>query len=163
MTAFDYALLVVLALSAAVGMWRGLVSEIMSLVAWITALFLAWRYAKMAARLFTTLIEEEIWRNVAGFVLIFLVVVILAAVVRWLMRELLRVAGLRPTDRFFGALFGLVRGFAIAFVAVLLGGLIGVGEEPWWANARFSRPLETAVIAAKPWLPEMVAKNIRYR
>ena len=163
MTVFDYALLIVLALSAAVGMWRGLVSEIMALVAWITAVFMAWRYASTAARLFTTLIEEEIWRDAAGFLLVFCAVLILAALLRWMLRELLKVAGLRPTDRFFGALFGLVRGFAIAFVAVLLGGLIGVAEEPWWANARFSRPLETAVIAAKPWLPEVVAENIRYR
>jgi membrane protein required for colicin V production len=33
----------------------------------------------------------------------------------------------------------------------------------WWREAMLAHPLETAVIAAKPWLPAEVAKRIRYR
>ena len=79
------------------------------------------------------------------------------------LRELLRAAGLGATDRFFGALFGIARGLAVAFVVVLIGGLAGVSKEPWWRDALFSAPLESAVIAAKPWLPAEVADKIRFR
>ena len=58
MTVFDYVLLAVLVLSAAVGMWRGLVSEVMALVAWMLALFLAWQYADEAAALLDGVIVE---------------------------------------------------------------------------------------------------------
>ena len=61
------------------------------------------------------------------------------------------------------ALFGIVRGFAFAFVVVLIGGLAGVSREPWWTQALFSPPMESAVIAAKPWLPAEVADKIRFR
>ena len=64
---------------------------------------------------------------------------------------------------FFGALFGIARGLAVAFVVVLIGGLAGVSKEPWWRDALFSAPLESAVIAAKPWLPAEVADKIRFR
>src|SRR5690606_2983633 len=132
-------------------------SEVMALLAWVLALFLAWRYADMAAPLFAGWIAEPVWRHVAGFAALFVVVLLVAAVVRFLLRELLRAIGLGPADRLFGAFFGLMRGLAIALVIVLLGGLVGISQEPWWSNALFAPPLETAVIAAKPWLPDAVA------
>ena len=90
---------------------------------------------------------------VAGGALVVVGVLILAALLRYLLRELLRAAGLGATDRFFGALFGIARGLAVAFVVVLIGGLAGVAKEPWWRDALFSAPLESAVIAAKPGIP----------
>jgi membrane protein required for colicin V production len=35
-------------------------------------------------------------------------------------------------------------------------------KEKWWSEAYFSAPLETAVLASKPWLPSDVAKRIRF-
>ena len=163
MTVFDYVFLGVLAFSAAIGMWRGLVSEVMALVAWLAALIAAWRYSETAAEVFTGLIVEPLWRQVAGGALVVVGVLLLAALVRYLLRQLLRAAGLGATDRFFGALFGLARGLAVALVVVLIGGLAGVSREPWWTKAMFSAPLEAAVIAAKPWLPDVVAEKIRFR
>lgn len=163
MTVFDYVLLGILALSAAVGMWRGLVSEILALVAWIAALGASWMYASQVAELLVDVISEPAWRQVAGFALIFVGVLLLAAVVRFLLRELLRVAGLGPADRMFGTVFGIARGLAIAFVLVLVGGMLGMAKEAWWANSLFAPPLETAVIAAKPWLPDAVVERIRFR
>lgn len=163
MTWFDYLLLGVLALSAAVGLWRGLVSEVLSILAWVCALFAAWRYSGEAAGLLAGMVTEPVWRQVAAFALIFVGVLLLAALLRFLLRELLKAVGLGAADRLFGALFGLVRGFAIAFAAVLIGGLVGLAREPWWANAMFAGPMETAVISAKPWLPDAVADRIRFR
>lgn len=109
------------------------------------------------------MIVEPMWRQVAGGALVVVGVLILAALLRYLLRELLRAAGLGATDRFFGALFGIARGLAVAFVVVLIGGLAGVSKEPWWRDALFAAPLESAVIAAKPWLPAEVADKIRFR
>jgi membrane protein required for colicin V production len=100
---------------------------------------------------------------VAAFALVVVAVLLFVSLLRFLLREMLKAVGLRATDRFFGAIFGIARGLAIAFVAVLLGGLAGMAREPWWANALFAPPLETAVIAAKPWLPEVVASRIHFR
>lgn len=163
MTVFDYVFLGLLAFSALIGMWRGLVSEVMAVLAWVAALFAAWRYNEEAAGVFAGMIVEPMWRQVAGGALVVVGVLILAALLRYLLRELLRAAGLGATDRFFGALFGIARGLAVAFVVVLIGGLAGVSKEPWWRDALFAAPLESAVIAAKPWLPVEVADKIRFR
>lgn len=163
MTVFDYAVLGVLTLSAVVGMWRGLVSEIIALLAWVAALFAAWRYASQLAPLLAGAVSDPAWRHVAAFALIFVAVLIVAALLRFLLRELLKAVGLGTADRLFGAMFGLARGLALALAVVMVGGLIGISREPWWSNALFAPPLETAVIAAKPWLPDVVATKIRFR
>lgn len=163
MTVFDYVFLAVLAFSAVIGMWRGLVSEVMAVAAWALALLAAWRYHAQASELFVGVLDELVWRQLAGGAVVVLGVLVLTALVRYLLRQLLQAAGLGPTDRFFGALFGIARGLLVAFVVVLLGGLAGVSREPWWTQALFSAPIESAVLASRPWLPEAVAEKIRFR
>jgi hypothetical protein len=51
MTWFDYAVLVVLAVSALIGIWRGLVREIFALGGWIAAFLAAMLFADEAAAL----------------------------------------------------------------------------------------------------------------
>ena len=41
MTAFDYAVLAVIAASALLGLWRGVVGEVLALAAWVVAFFVA--------------------------------------------------------------------------------------------------------------------------
>lgn len=163
MTVFDYVLLAIVVLSALVGLWRGLVSEVVALLAWVVALGAAWLYASEVAVMLEAYVVEPAWRQVAGFALIFVGVLLLAAVLRFLLRELLRAAGLGPADRMFGTFFGIARGLAIGFVLVLVGGMLGMAKEPWWENSLFAPPLETAVVASKPWLPDVVSERIRFR
>lgn len=163
MTVFDFIILGLLVVSAAVGAWRGLVSEVIALVAWIVALVAAWLYVGEVALMLDGHIDDPLWRHVAGFALIFVGILLLASALRFLIREMLRMLGLGPVDRLFGSFFGIARGIAIAMVLVLLGGLAGMASEPWWRDALLSPPLESAVIAVKPWLPEAVAERIRFR
>ena len=104
MTVFDYVFLAILGLSALVGLWRGLISEVMAVIAWVVALFAAWRYNEQAAEVFVGLIAEPLWRQLAGAALVVVGVLILAGLIRYLLRQLLQAAGLGATDRFFGAL-----------------------------------------------------------
>jgi len=45
---------------------------------------------------------------------------------------------------------------------VAVGGMTSLPSEKWWSEAYFSAPLETAVLASKPWLPSEVTKRIRF-
>lgn len=164
MTVFDYAFLAILSLSAAVGLWRGLMSEVLALAAWVLAILAAWRFAGIAEQMLAGAIADPTWRMAAAYALVVIVVLLLVAVLRYLLRQLLRAAGLGATDRVFGVLFGVLRGLAIACVVVLLGGLVpDVSRQPWWENAVFAPPLESVVIEAKPWLPDVVADKISFR
>ena len=165
MTIFDYAFLSILGLSATLGLWRGLVSEILGLAALVLALIVASRYVDVAALQFENTITDPRARVAAAFALILFAVLLLVSLVKLFLRRLLRAVGLGATDRFFGAVFGFVRGLVIALVVVWIGGLVGMSRESWWKQALFAPPLEQAVNRVELWLPDVgsIAEGIRFR
>lgn len=163
MTLFDYLVLGIIGVSLLLGLWRGVVSEMLALAAWVLAFFAARMGADTVAGWMKHSINDPMIRQGAAIVAIVVVVLLLVALVRFLLRELLKAIGLGVTDRMLGAVFGVLRGVAIALALVLVGGLTTLPRQVWWQDAMLAPPLETAVIASKPWLPADVAKRIRYR
>jgi membrane protein required for colicin V production len=162
-TVFDYVVLGVVALSLLVGVWRGVVSEILALVAWVLAFFAARTWAVPVGDMVAEGLVEPVWRQAAGFMVIFVAILIVLALARWIASLLLKAVGLAPLDRVLGAVFGVARGILVVWVGVLLAGLSALPQQQWWRHAVLAPPLETAVLAAKPWLPPDLAKRIRYR
>lgn len=163
MTPFDYFVLAVMAVSLLVGVTRGVVSEMLALMAWVAAFIAARMWAVSTGDLILAELPDPLWRQVAGFVLMFVAVLILFAMLRWVTSLLLKAAGLRPLDRVLGATFGVARGVLAMLVMVLLAGLTPLPQQKWWRQAMFAPPLETGVLAVKPWLPPELAKRIHYR
>ena len=163
MTVFDYAFLGLLAVMAILGFWRGLISEVLAIAGWILAFIVARMFAGEAAVLFVDWLSEPAFAYLAAFVLLFMVVLIAVAIVRYVLRALIRAVGLGFIDRGFGAIFGMVKAVVIACLLVALGGAGGLSRAPWWEAAMFSPLLETAVLAAKPWMPEMVAQRVSFQ
>jgi membrane protein required for colicin V production len=163
LTVFDYFVIGVVALSLLIGIWRGVVSEILALVAWIVAFFAARTWSGQTGELLASGLTDPAWRHVAGFVAVFVAVLILFTLARWVLSLLLSAVGLAPLDRLLGAVFGVARGVLVAWVAVMLAGLTALPQQQWWRQALLAPPFETAVLAAKPWLPADLAKRIRYR
>ncbi len=162
MTGFDYAVLTVLGLSLLLALMRGLVRELVSLAGWMAAVALS--------MLFTQTIADMLPRSLGPFLAsliaflgIFIAVWILSGFVGLLLSKLVSAAGLGWADRLFGALLGLVRGVLIVLVVVMLAGLTPLPREPFWRNATLSAPIETALVALKPWLPDALTQHIRYR
>ena len=164
MTAFDYVVVAIVAASVLLGVWRGVVGEVIALIAWVLAFLAAkWWGEVVAQRLLAGVIADPALRIVAAWVAVFVVVLLLMALLRLAVRGLLKALGLSPTDRLLGVIFGLARGLLIVLVLVAVGGMLSLAKEKWWSDAYFSAPLETAVLAGKPWLPPDVAKRIRFR
>ena len=161
MTVFDYVVLFVVAVSLIIGMWRGVVGEIIALVAWVLAFFAARWWGSLVAEGFTSIADPAL-RLVAGWVTIFVAVLVVMALLRLAVRSLLKALGMTLTDRLLGIIFGAARGLVIVLVLVAVGGMTSLPKEKWWSEAYFSAPLETAVLASKPWLPSEVTKRIRF-
>lgn len=163
MTVFDYAVLGIVAASLLLGLWRGVVSEILALAAWVAAFVVARMFAADVAQVFGKLLPDATLRYVAGFVTVCLAVLVVFSIGRLVARLLMKAVGLGWADRTLGAVFGIGRGVVVALLLVLIGGLTPLPKEAWWRDATLAPPLETAIIAAKPWLPADLAKRIRYR
>ncbi len=163
MTAFDYAALTVISASALLGLWRGVVSEILALAAWIVAFLVARVVAAEVANWLTGQIADPGLRLAAAYVLVFVGVLLVFAIARMLISLMLKAVGLGLLDRLLGVAFGVLRGILVVLVLVLVAGMTPLPKADWWRDAVLAPPLETVVIAVKPWLPADAAKRIRYR
>ena len=93
---------------------------------------------------------------------IFVGVLVTMSLLSMVVRSMVKALGLSMSDRILGMIFGLVRGVLVCMVLVGLGGMTSAPTQPWWQNAMLSAPLETIVLATKSWLPDDLAKRIRF-
>lgn len=162
MTAFDFALLLVVALSMVISVIRGLVREVLSLASWIGAFFVAKYGAVVVASWLPGWVSHPGARLAVGFVLVMVAAVLLFSLVSMQIAKVVKITGLQGTDRALGALFGLARGIVIALTAVLLAGMTPLPKTRSWQEAMLSAPLEAAAGAVQPWLPPEIRSRIRY-
>jgi membrane protein required for colicin V production len=162
MTWFDFGVLIVLVVSVVVSLLHGLVREMVSLGGWVGGFILAMFFGgKVAALLPQSL--SPLLGALIGFLLVFAGVLTIAWIAGLALSSAVQKAGLGPTDRALGVVFGLVRGLIIVLVVVLLAGLTPLPREPFWRDAALSRPFETAALALRPYLPEGLVPRLRYR
>lgn len=162
MTSFDYAFLILLALSALVGIWRGLIHEVIAVVGYVLAFFVARTFSPALAAYLKQLSNSPMLQWGVSFAILFIGTLLVLGVIRYALRGVIRAAGLGGLDRILGAGFGLIRGVLIAVVIVILAGMTVIPREDWWRDSVFAPPLETAVIALKPMLPEGLAKRLHF-
>jgi membrane protein required for colicin V production len=161
-TIVDIIVLAILGISVAFGAWRGLVREVLALVAWVAAFLIANLLAPDAAKLLPRAMANEELRLLVSFVVVFIAALVGLSVLAILASKLVRIIGLGPSDRVVGGIFGLVRGLLVVMILVLLAGLTTVPRQPMWRNAILSAPLEAFAGYIKAWLPSDLSKRIRY-
>ena len=113
----DWSLVAVLALSIAVGLWRGLVFELLSLVGWVAAYVAAQVFAATVAPMLPIGTPGGALNQGAAFALVFVAALIVWALASRLLRLLIHATPLQLIDRVLGGGFGLLRG-AVLLLAV---------------------------------------------
>jgi membrane protein required for colicin V production len=162
MTWLDYAVLGVMAVSTAWGIWRGLVREVISLTGWIIAFLVANLLAgPLGERLPESLATPEL-RVLIAFVGIFILMLAVTTLAGLLLSKILKAVGLGGLDRTLGGVFGLARGLLIVLAFALLAGLTSLPRHAVWTQSASRNLLEQSAIALKPWLPPAFAERLRY-
>lgn len=162
MTLIDHVVLAILGFSVLLGVIRGLVREVLALVAWVAAFVVAWLFGADMAAVMPAEIQGEDLRRLAGFATLFFLVLLAMSLISVAVSQLVKSAGLSFEDRMLGALFGLARGAAVVIVLVLLAGATPLPQQPVWREAAFRQMLEFAALAARGWLPDALSQRIRY-
>ncbi len=108
----DWTIIIIIGLSILVSLWRGFMREVVSLVSWITAIFIAIRFYSYLATYFTN-IENDYVRNGVAIAVLFIGTLIVGGIINFLLGQLVDKTGLSGTDRVLGACFGFLRGILI--------------------------------------------------
>ncbi|MFD2180197.1 CvpA family protein [Veronia pacifica] len=113
----DYIILGVIGFSALISIVRGFVKEILSLIIWFGAFFVASKFYLQLAAYFTEF-KDEMLRNGLAIAALFVSTLIIGALLNFVIGQLVEKTGLSGTDRLLGVVFGGVRGVLV--VAALL-------------------------------------------
>jgi len=162
MTLFDYAILIILGVSILLSIMRGFMREVMALLAWVVAFWVASLFTDQVAPTLPAAIPNPELRYLAAFALLFFATLLVMMLLAIAMSQFLKVIGVGPWDRALGSVFGFVRGMIIVLVLVLMAGLTSLPKQPIWKNAMFSAPLEALVKTMQPWLPVELTKRLQY-
>jgi len=160
MTGFDFAVMAILLVSLSLGVWRGLVYEVLSLAGWPIAFMLSKLFAGEIAPLMPLM--QETGRIALAYAAVFIAALVVWAVLVWLFAKLVKAIGLGWLDRVLGALFGALRGVLVILALVWLAGLTSIPEQPFWRSAQTSKAVEETALLTKAWLPDSIAQRIRY-
>ena len=160
LSAVDWILLAVLGLSLLLGMWRGIVQEVLSLVGWVAAFYVSQMYAPMAAAWLPMEGSSQMLRYAAGFVVVFVAVLVGTALVSWVIKKLISAVGLGPLDRLLGSLFGLMRAVFILLAITVLVGMTPMRDTDAWKQAQGAQWLQQFLHVLKPVLPADFGKYL---
>ncbi len=163
MTAVDYAVMSVVALSMLLGWWRGLVYEAVSLLSWLAAYVVARIFAEAVMANMPDALGTQTAKMAAAFLLLFMVTLVLGGFVGWALNRMVRAAGMERLDGSFGALFGLLRGLVLVLVFVLLAGTTSLPQTTAWRDAWMSGALEEIALQTKLLLPDSLAQRINFQ
>lgn len=130
----DIIILIVVLLSAAIGLVRGLLKEVLSLASWLAAFLVALYFGPAVGSRFEDIVADQAVRLVAGFVLLFIGVLVLGGVLQWLVSRLVQGTGLSGTDRFLGFLFGSARGVLACIIGLIALRPFAEGADWWQAS-----------------------------
>ena len=159
-SAVDWILLAVLGLSFLLGLWRGIVQEVLSLAGWVAAFYVSQMYAPLAAAWLPMEGSSQMLRYAAGFVVVFIAVLVATVLVSWIVKKLVSAVGLGPLDRLLGSLFGLMRGVVILLAVTVFVGMTPMRDTDGWKQAQGAQWLQQFLHVLKPVLPADFGKYL---
>lgn len=154
----DWILLAVLLLSVVLGLWRGLVYEVLSVAGWVMAFVLGQAYAADAARRLPLAGLAEPVQLAIGFAVVFVLVAFAGGFLAWLVRKMVVSVGLRPIDRVLGGAFGMARGLVMLLGLAVVVSMTQWQHQAWWRDSAGAGALSQTLQQIKPLLPPSLGR-----
>jgi membrane protein required for colicin V production len=132
----DVFILLTLVGSTLIGVLRGFVREVVSVVFWILAIWLSWKLGPAVEPHLGGLLKDPNVAPWAGRLVILVLVLLAGWIVGMLLGYFTRSLGLGPMDRIMGLLFGIVRGLVLVGLLIIGGELLHMNNEEWWHQSK---------------------------
>ena len=158
----DYAIIVILIVSAAISVLRGFLREAISLLGWVLAFWLALTFANDLSGPFESYVSQPSMRHGLAFLAILVGTLVITAVVMYLVRFIVDKTEITGTDRALGIVFGIARGVVIVAILVLFAGLTALPKDPWWRESMFLPHFQVLAVEIQSLLPPEVATLFQY-
>jgi membrane protein required for colicin V production len=159
----DYAIIIILVVSAILSTLRGMTREALGLVGWPIAIFAAKYSAPVIEPMIVSVIKVGGIGQALSWALPFAVVVVLWFVIASVLAPGLKRAGLGALDRWLGVIFGLIRGYVIVLLTYAVAVVIMEGENnlpKQVGEAAFNPYVRASVISLSAMAPDDMRSRI---
>jgi len=156
----DIALLALLTVSVIVGLWRGLVYEVLSLLGWVAAYFAAQWLSPMLAEFVPAGRPGSALNLGATFCLVFIAALIVWGLAARLVRMLINATPLSVPDRVLGAGFGALRAIVLMLAVATVVAMTPAVRSPAWQGSKGAHSLHILLQELRPVLPPDVARHL---
>ncbi|EIJ33953.1 CvpA family protein [Thiothrix nivea] len=150
----DLGIIVLIVLSAIIGLIRGFVREALSLATWVAAFGFAILYVKPLSSQLPFAVQSEVVRMGIAFAIIFFGVLIIGAFINYLLSAAVASIGLGGVDHLLGGAFGVLRGGLIITLLVLLMGLTAYPKQAWWKDSILMPWFENTATVVRGMIPQ---------
>lgn len=156
----DLVLLAVLALSVVVGLWRGLVFEVLSLLGWVAAYFAAQWFSPAVAAELPVGAPGSALNAGAAFAIAFIGALVVWGLAARLVRMAISATPLSLPDRVLGAGFGALRGLVLLLAVTTVVAMTPAAHAPAWQASQGAGWLHAVLEGMKPVLPIELARHL---
>lgn len=164
----DLFILFIFSFSILIGLMRGLIREVLSLLAWVASFVVAILFSGRVATAFsgavptaaatspTTSQSISFLSLGASFVGLFILTLFLGSMLSRFISQLVEGPGISIANRLLGALFGFVRGFLVILVMIFLLQLTPLAAQPGWKESQFIASFQPLL----KWLDDLVQPGL---
>ncbi len=155
----DTLTVVIIVISALLGLFRGFIREILDLASWVAAFVVTLLFVEPATVLLTPHIDAPAARTFIAGGGLFLVTLIAGGLVSFIISYFVRRTGISVTDSLLGMLFGIARGSTLMVALVLVAGLTPLTQTEQWKTAQTTPYLELLAKQLVALMPSDVAQQ----
>jgi membrane protein required for colicin V production len=156
----DIVLVAIVLISIVVGLFRGLLFELLSVIGWFFAYFAAqWLTPGIAGHVPIGAPGSGL-NHGTSFAAMFIAALLAWSLVSRFVRMLIQASPLSMTDRMLGGAFGLARGGLVLLAVATVVGLTPLVQSAAWQQSNGAAWLQSALRGLKPVLPPDISRHL---
>lgn len=156
----DWVLVGILFLSVVVGLMRGLVFEVLSLLGWLAAYIAAQWLSPLLAPHLPVGRSGSALNQAAALACTFVAALVVWGLAARLLRMVIHATPLSVVDRVLGVTFGVARAVVLMLAIATVVMLTSLAKSPAWQQSRGAVWLGDAIRGLKPILPPQIAGHL---
>jgi membrane protein required for colicin V production len=144
MTWLDIIITVVFLVFALIGLMRGLIAEVFSLLSWVVALYVGSHYGELARPYVESFVTNAKYQGLVACVLVGIVTFIVVTLIGILLSKKINATIFAPINRMLGMLFGAARGAVIVGFLTLIALQFGIEDQAVWKASKLRMAATTS-------------------
>ena len=163
MNGLDIALIVILIFFFLRGIFRGFVKEITGIIGLFAGFFLASTYYPAMGDTLKPFIQNQAYRSIIGFEIVFLVAYFLVSLLGMLFDKLIKLSVSNVANGLLGAVIGLVKGVVLAAVVLMATTAFIRADTPFFKDSVSWPYLRVVSDSLAENLPDKLKESLKYK